>query len=151
MNVWWLDLKLCLILVKMCLSGWMYARYIHFPECKIERWRDGYIESDFLVWPPRGSLQPLWTVAGGWSKLCKAPSPSPQHPLYKTLEGSTGPSWVKQCGQGGQGLLLAGLCEAWSEQIPRGRDMGGWDGNGCWWARGLLCLQMEKSIMVKFL
>ena len=64
MNVWWLDLKLCLILVKMCLSGWMYARYIHFPECKIERWRDGYIESDFLVWPPRGSLQPLWTVAG---------------------------------------------------------------------------------------
>ena len=91
---------------------------------------------------------PSFCPSSLWSGF---PSPSPQHPLYKTLEGSTGPSWVKQCGQGGQGLLLAGLCEAWSEQIPRGRDMGGWDGNGCWWARGLLCLQMEKSIMVKFL
>lgn len=72
-------------------------------------------------------------MAGGWAKLCKAPSPSPQHPLYKTLEDSTGLSWVKQCGQGGRDCYWRDFVKPGQSRFPEagrwrigmGMDAGG--------------------------
>lgn len=70
----------------------------------------------------------------GWTNLYKAPSPSLQHPLYKTLEELTGLSWANRSGQWGPGTVTGRT--SWSLGRAGFQRQGdrGWDGNGCRWA-----------------